>query len=510
MSTPRTILRSFLALTFVAGCAAPAFVAGCAGPATDDSNSSQDDLSMGTKAWDATAEKEWSTFIAGLGNAREAGKCTTLGQCINDPTINPYKAPTDTDLDVFADCSKVGIALRGYFAIKTGRPFKYVSEVVGDRPASLAPDKEPDYRYTANNHPIAWSTAKSSPTMQALFNRIASLYHSGFYRMGPTVENDDTYPIDIRPGTVRPGTVYYDPNGHVLLVYKVDANGTVRFIDGHPDNSLSTQILSTSLAVGGVNQGGGFRNFRPLDSHTLDYAPNGSLTDLGSSQYGHGAGYVDWVRSQLTGGVALPPEQQLTLLMDQLCTDIVGRVAAVDVGKQMASADLVDLPANIYGADGDWESFSTPGRDQKLRSSFRNIFQFINTTAGGQAAQSRALVAKYASIWKSHQAACKITYTSSAGTPVNLTLNDIQARLFDLSFDPYECVEMRWGAYPKNTTEYASCTTQDAAHVQRFDDEKSLRFLIDRPAAGTPTPIGFGPATHEDVDVPALLTRLAH
>lgn len=66
------------------------------------------------------------------------------------------------------------------------------------------------------------------------------------------------------------------------------------------------------------------------------------------------------------------------------------------------------------------------------------------------------------------------------------------------------------GAYPKNTTEYASCTTQDAAHVQRFDDEKSLRFLIDRPAAGTPTPIGFGPATHEDVDVPALLTRLAH
>jgi hypothetical protein len=509
MSTSRTFLRSLLALTSVAGCAAPA-VAGCAAPATDDSNSSQDDLSMGTKAWDATAEKEWSTFIAGIGNAREANKCTTLAQCVNDPTINPYKAPTDTDLNVFADCSKVGIGLRGYFAIKTGRPFKYVSEVVGDRPASLAPDKEPDYRYTANNHPIAWSTAKTSPTMQALFDRIASLYHSGFYRMGPTVENDDTYPIDIKPGTVRPGTVYYDPNGHVLLVYKVDANGTVRFIDGHPDNSLTTHILSSDLAVGGVSQGGGFRNFRPIDSHTLDYAPNASLTDLGSSQYGHGTGYADWVRLQLTGGVALPPDQQLTLLMDQLCTDIVGRVAAVDVGKQMASADLVDLPANIYGADGDWESFSTPGRDQKLRSSFRNIFQFIDTSAGAHTAQSRVLVAKYASIWKSHQASCKITYTSSAGSPVNLTLNDIQARLFDLSFDPYECVEIRWGAYPKNTTEYASCTTQDAAHVQRFDDEKSLRNIIDRPAAGTPTPIGFGPATHDDVDVPALLTRLAH
>jgi hypothetical protein len=501
MNSWRTLLPSLLLLSVVAGCSSQT---------TDGSDSAADDLSMGTKAWDANAEKEWSTFIAGIGNAREAGKCTTLGQCINDPTINPYKAPADTDLNVFADCSKVGIGLRGYFAIKTGRPFKYVSEVLGDRPASLAADKEPDYRYTANNHPTAWSTAKSSPTMQALFNRIASLYHSGFYRMGPTVENDDTYPIDIRPGTVRPGTVYYDPNGHVLLVYKVDALGTVHFIDGHPDNSLSTHILTSDLAVGGVSQGGGFRNFRPVDSSTLEYAPNASLPELGSTQYGHGAGYVDWVRSQLTGGQALAPDQQLTLLMDQLCTDIVGRVGAVDAGKQLASADLVDMPANIYGADGDWESFSTPGRDQKLRSSFRSIFQLVSTTAGAHNAQSRALVAKYTAIWKSHQSSCKIAYTSSSGAPVNLTLNDVQARLFDLSFDPYQCVEMRWGAYPKNTAEYASCTTQDAAHVQRFTDEASLRNLIDRPAAGTPTPVGFGPATHEDVDVAALLTRLAH
>jgi hypothetical protein len=296
----------------------------------------------------------------------------------------------------------------------------------------------------------------------------------------------------------------------VLLVYKVDMNGTVHFIDGHPDNSLSTHVLTSDLAVGGVGQGGGFRNFRPVDPSTLAYAPNATLADLGSTQYGHGAGYVDWVRSQLTGGVALPPDQQLTLLMDQLCTDIQGRVGAVDLGKQLASGDLGDLPPNIYGADGDWEAFSTPGRDQKLRSSFKNIFQLINTTAGAHTSASHTLVAKYAAIWKSHQASCKITYTNSAGDPVNLTLDDIQARLFDLSFDPYECVEMRWGAYPKNAAEYATCTTQDEAHVQRWSDEATMRNIIDRPAAGTPTPVGYGPATHEDVDVPALLTRLLH
>ncbi len=498
--TPRRIpLRSLLL-----SCA---LLAGCAAEPTDDGESSDSDLSMGTKAWDATAETEWSTFIAGLGNAREAGRCTTLAQCLNDPTINKYKAASDTDLNVFADCSKVGIGLRGYFAIKTGRPFKYMSEVEGDRPANLAPGKEPDFRYTANNHPIAWSTARSAPTMQGLFNRIASLYHSGFYRMGPSVENDDTYPIDIRPGTVRPGTVYYDPNGHVLLVYKVDTNGTVHFIDGHPDNSLSYRILTTDLAVGGVNQGGGFRNFRPVDSHTLAYAPNASLTDLGSTQYGHGAAYAEWVRMQLSGGQALAPADQFTQLVDQLCTDVQTRVGAVDLGKPLATGALGDLPANIYGADGDWESFSTPGRDQRLRSSFRGLVQFINATAG--TAQGHALVATYTNLWKQRQASCKVTYTSSTGNPVKLTLNDVQARLFQLSFDPYECVEMRWGATPTSGAEYASCNTQDAAHAQRFKDEQSLRNIIDRPAAGTPTPIGFGPAAHEDVDVPALLARLA-
>ena len=47
-------------------------------------------------------------------------------------------------------------------------------------------------------------------------------------------------------------------------------------------------------------------------------------------------------------------------------------------------------------------------------------------------------------------------------------------------------------------------------HVQRFVDETTLRNIIDRLAAGTPTPIGLGPPTHADVDVdvPALLARL--
>ena len=40
-------------------------------------------------------------------------------------------------------------------------------------------------------------------------------------RFPGVIANDDVN-IDVRRGTVHPGTVFYDPNGHVLLVYKVD------------------------------------------------------------------------------------------------------------------------------------------------------------------------------------------------------------------------------------------------------------------------------------------------
>src|SRR5207244_12860591 len=112
-------------------------------------------------------------FVAAPGDAPAAERCTTVSECLNDPTINPYKAAADPALDVFADCSKLALDLRAYFAIKTGRPFRYVSEIAGDPPPSLAPGTAPDLRYTQNNHPIAWSTAASAASPEALMARIA-------------------------------------------------------------------------------------------------------------------------------------------------------------------------------------------------------------------------------------------------------------------------------------------------------------------------------------------------
>jgi hypothetical protein len=202
------------------------------------------------------------------------------------------------------------------------------------------------------------------------------------------------------------------------------------------------------------------------------------------------------------------PSQVFAAMMDGLCGDISARVGAVESGKRLAAGPIGELPANIYAATGSWQSLSTPGRDASLRESFRGVHHYIrdNATGADPASHDRAVL--FREIWDQHQRTCRFEYKTSNGAPVPFTLNDVQERLFDLSFDPYHCTEMRWGAFPNHVGENASCNTQSETHVKRFNDEKSMRNIIDRPPPGTLTPIGYGPAEHEDVDVPALLRRL--
>ena len=74
-----------------------------------------------------------------------------------------------------------------------------------------------------------------------------------------------------------PGTVFYDPNGHVLVVYEVTAQGEVRLFDGHPDNSLSHPTLSARQELGPARFGGGFRRALALP----DFDAHGSRRQQG-------------------------------------------------------------------------------------------------------------------------------------------------------------------------------------------------------------------------------------
>jgi hypothetical protein len=96
---------------------------------------------------------------------------------------------------------------------------------------------------------------------------------------------------------------------------------------------------------------------------------------------------------------------------------------------------------------------------------------------------------------------------------VSLNLEQIRQRLFDLSFDPYHCVEARWGA---SGSELASCPDNEIKRLW-YQREKWLRFQIERAYEAKmdysldqltgPKP-GAGVANPPDVDVLQLLQEV--
>ena len=75
-------------------------------------------------------------------------------------------------------------------------------------------------------------------------------------------------PISIRPRSTRnrsgPGTVIYDPNGHLATVYRVEADGRIHYIDAHPDNSLTRGFYDLRFVRASPGMGAGFKNWRPM------------------------------------------------------------------------------------------------------------------------------------------------------------------------------------------------------------------------------------------------------
>lgn len=99
---------------------------------------------------------------------------------------------------------------------------------------------------------------------------------------------------------------------------------------------------------------------------------------------------------------------------------------------------------------------------------------------------------------------CAMVYENSVGDHVVLDLDDVMDRLFLLSFDPYHCPELRWGAAPGlHDDELASCP-DDEIKLWWYQAEQRLRNIIDRDP-DVHTTIDFGPETSSDINVRNLL-----
>jgi hypothetical protein len=458
--------------------------------------------------WDERMERDWSTFVARLGRAVQSRRCNRLDRCLRDPEANSlWDAQTDARLRLDAiDCADLPYILRAYYSYKRRLPFGYVSNVRAVRGS--------DVRYALGLRPTRWSTWRDSRTPRAVFHKVVELVHSGMYRTTVDVQDGDFYPVAVRRGALRPGSIYYDPNGHVLVVAEVRDDGVVHLIDGHPDGSLTWKRFGPRYAIGTSRVGGGFKNFRPqrIDGRYVVRATDRELSDADErSQWdpsawvidGRRVSFHDWVRAALAApGAARDPERDYQEMVQSMCRDVTDRVEAVDLARTDGLTQRSHpnyLPWNIYGTTGDWETWSTPSRDAALKVVLRDL----RDTAAAQPPGS-PLRAAYARIWRAEAAtpACRFRYTSSAGAPVDLTLDDVIDRLYALSFDPYHCPELRWGA-PEGSPERATCV-DDPVRRAWYRAEQRLRNRVDR-VYGVATPVTAGPEAPPDVDPRTVL-----
>jgi hypothetical protein len=499
--------------------------------------------------WTDADEKAYGEFIQAIGDSQ----CRTVDSCLHG-VWNPFAAGDADDVSFHSDCAELPYVLRAYFAFKRGLPFSYEREV--------APRGETDdIRYTTSGNEVTarGDVLTGAGSGYALIDVVRGAITSASYRIHPDLEAPyaaDMYSPAIDPKSIRPGTMVYDPNGHVAIIYRVYPNGRLEYLDAHPDESVTRGFYDERFVRARPAMGAGFKNWRPMrlvgakrradgvfvGGH-VELAANKDIPDFSDEQYfgtgtrpdddlewaegdftlnGQIVDYYDYVRARLAGGkLEFDPVEEVRDMVDSNCNDLHYRADAVNVGIAAGienHAEPERLPPNIYGTYGDWEIYSTPSRDARLKTSFKELRDAVQRFVELHRAHDPRIVYKGADLeddliaaYDNRAAACKLSYTRSDGSQIYFTYEDARRRLFLMSFDPYQCIERRWGA----TDPHELATCKDAPIKQAwYAAEQYLRNQIDRTYDArmdfaiddlqTPGP-GRGVAAPPDIDARAYL-----
>jgi hypothetical protein len=467
--------------------------------------------------WSAEDERGFGDFVRALGETN----CSSSESCLRNPA-NPYRDSDQSFIDIDVDCAKLPYLLRAYYAWKNGLPFSYVDAVSG---------QGGDLRYTHSaNRAVSRrdliDRGEGINAPRAIAQLLSEVF-SGTYRTDARETHgilSDFYSPALAPGSIHAGSIVYDVNGHVGIVYKVDENGRVYYMDAHPDFTITRSVYGAQFGQSPARLGGGFKNWRPfrlvgahddgeghlLGGHTA-YAENSQIDDFSLVQYfgteaepsddpkadpmkarfvynGAELGFYEYVRVAVSGGrMDYNPLYELQATMQTLCNDLHDRAQYVDLAVSESFPDKPHpshLPDNIYGSsDTQWETYSTPSRDARIKAAFaqfhRDMAEMIDLWLHRDPRIVYDGLFLREDLAKSYQKlsdACTITYLSSDKRPVAMTFDDMVHRLFRMSFDPYDCIELRWGAVGN---EQNSCT-DDEAKLRWYGAEQRLRNQPDR------------------------------
>lgn len=413
------------------------------------------------------------------------------------------------------DCADLPYFLRAYFAFKMGLPFGYSECNRGgggqaprchawwnieheEQPPAPIEDKTPltgnlllDALRKPVLHPASAPPAPRKPqglaaSFRQYLPKVADAVHSGSGRTAASDNNTDYYPIPLSEETLRPGTVYADPYGHMLMLVKrvaqtEDAAGVFLAVDGQPDGTVSRKrfwrgnfLFAQDPALGGP----GFKRFRPIIKER-----SGALHRQTNEEIARNPQYADFSLEQARLGVEdfydrmddvmspapLDPLRAMKEVLAALEEQVKARVTSVENGRkyQASGKGEAAMPEgpSIFETMGAWEDFATPSRDLRLLIAIDVLRGFPERVArrpdryAMPAGKSAADVKdELEGVLASELSTRKFSYTRSDGSQWTLALKDVMERAADLemAYNVNDCVELRWGAADGNE-EAATC-----------------------------------------------------
>jgi hypothetical protein len=336
---------------------------------------------------------------------------------------------------------------------------------------------------------------KRPTTFSEYLRDVGDVVHTGAVRVAASDENTDFYTVSLTQEALRPGTVYADPYGHVLmLVHRVpEMNGkpgVFLAVDAEPDGSITRKrfwrgnfLFVHDPALGSP----GFKHFRPIVRDK-----NGSLRRLANLEITNSPHYADFSLDQsqmsaedfydrmddVMSPEPLDPVKAMTDAIASLNEQVKTRVTSIENGRryQEKQAGEVAMPngPSIFETTGAWEDYSTPARDFRLLIAIDVVRGFpdrVVRRAVRYAMPSDRSVevvkGELQGVLASELASRKISYTRSDGSQWTLSLKEVldRATQFEMAYNPNDCVEVRWGA-PENSEEASTCK-RHAPQAQR-------------------------------------------
>jgi len=445
-----------------------------------------------TRAWNRSTENLYSAFIEQLFREplAEDATWTRLQELIGDRDHNllydHHLVGEDARLSLEPDCADLPYFLRAYFAWKLRLPFAYRSCSRG------RPNAPPVCEAEVVSHLDPITAATDAGAFRVFARRMAGVVHSSSPRTLPSDEHTDVYPLPLRRGSLRPGTVFADPYGHVLVVARwkpqgVSDYGVLIGGDAQPDGTVGRRrfwrgsfLFTPETEVVGA----GFKGWRPVavDPSTgeLHIADNESLRSAGlrawsDAQY---QGSKDDFYVAVEGMInprPLDPLRRQASLVDALEESVQRRLSSVNNGEEfMAGRDYlpIEMPRGraIFLTTGPWEDYSTPSRDMRLLISIDAVTSFPDTVRshprrfGVREEDLEATVDAVRATLAEELSERRFTYRRSDQSTWSLTLADLvdRAAALEVAYNPNDCVELRWGA-PENSEERSSCARRAPA-----------------------------------------------